>query len=56
LHRKSEGHPALEETAGILAEPDVLSALDEGIAEIERGETVTFAELRRKLAERRPSN
>jgi hypothetical protein len=29
--------------------------LDEGIAEIELGETVTLFELRRELAERRPS-
>jgi len=34
-------------------DPDVLSAVEEGIAELERGETVTLTELRRELAERR---
>jgi len=46
---------ALEETAEILSDPDALSALQEGLAEIERGETITLAELRRELAELRPS-
>jgi hypothetical protein len=53
---EDDGPRALDETDGILAEPDVLSALDERIAEIERGEIVTFAELRRELAEHRPSD
>lgn len=48
-------YEALEETAEILSDPDALSALQEGLAEIERGETVTLAELRRELAEMRPA-
>ena len=32
-----------------------LSALEAGLAEIERDETVTLAELRSELAERRPT-
>jgi len=48
-------YEALEETAEILSDPDALLALEEGLAEIERGETVTLAELRSELAERRLS-
>ena len=47
-------YEALEETAEVLSDPDALSALEEGLAEIERGETVSLADLRRELAERRP--
>jgi len=48
-------YEALEETAEILSDPEALSALEEGLAEIERGEVVTLAELRSELAERRPT-
>lgn len=48
-------YEALEETAEVLSDPDALSALEAGLAEIERGETVTLAELRSELAERRPT-
>ena len=48
-------YEALEETAEILSDPDALAALETGLAEIERGETVTLAELRSELAERRPT-
>lgn len=48
-------YEALEETAEILSDPDALLALEAGLAEIERGETVTLAELRSELAERRPT-
>jgi len=41
------------ETVEILSDPDALSALEAGLAEIERGETITLAELRIELAERR---
>ena len=44
---------ALEETAEILSDPDALVALETGLAEIERDETVTLADLRSELAERR---
>jgi PHD/YefM family antitoxin component YafN of YafNO toxin-antitoxin module len=43
----------LEETAEILSDPYALAALEAALAEIERGETVTLAELRDELAERR---
>jgi antitoxin YefM len=46
-------YEALEETAEILSDPDALAALEIGLAEIERGETVTLTELRSELAERR---
>jgi prevent-host-death family protein len=46
-------YEALEETAEILSDPDALAALETGLAEIERGETVTFADLRSELAKRR---
>ena len=45
-------YEALEETAEILSDPDAISALETGLGEIERGETVTFGELREELAER----
>lgn len=46
-------YEALEETAEILSDPGALSALQVGLGELERGETVEFDELRRELAERR---
>lgn len=46
-------YEALEETAEILSDPDALTALEAGLAEIARDETVTLAELRGELAERR---
>jgi antitoxin YefM len=48
-------YEALEETAEILSDPDALSALEVGLGEIERGETITFADLRSELAESRPT-
>lgn len=48
-------YEALEETAEVLSDPDALAALEQGLAEIERGETITLAELRSELAERRPT-
>ena len=48
-------YEALEETAEILSDSDALSALEMGLAEIKRGETITLAELRGELAERRPT-
>jgi hypothetical protein len=44
-----------EETAEILSDADALSALEVGLAEIKRGDTITLAELRNELAERRPT-
>lgn len=46
-------YEALEETAEILSDPDTLAAIDEGRYEAERGETVSLAELRRDLRNRR---
>lgn len=46
-------YEALEETAEILSDPDALSALEVGLGEIEREETIALAELRAELAERR---
>jgi antitoxin YefM len=48
-------YEALEETAEVLSDPAALSALEAGLAEIERGETVTLPELRSELADRRPT-
>jgi prevent-host-death family protein len=48
-------YEALEETAEVLSDSDALSALEAGLAELERGETVTLAELRSELSERRPT-
>jgi prevent-host-death family protein len=46
-------YAALEETAEILSDPDALAAIDRGLAEIERGDTVPLDEVRRRIAERR---
>jgi antitoxin YefM len=46
-------YEGLEETAEVLSDPAAISALEEGLAEIERGETITLAELRSELTERR---
>lgn len=46
-------YEALEETAEILSDPDALSALEAGLAEISRDETVSLDEIRRELADRR---
>jgi antitoxin YefM len=48
-------YQALEETSEILSDTDALSALEVGLAEIQRGDTITLAELRDELAERRPT-
>jgi prevent-host-death family protein len=48
-------YEALEETAEVLSDADALAALETGLAEIERGETITLAELRSELADRRPA-
>jgi prevent-host-death family protein len=48
-------YEALEETAEILSDPDALTALEAGLAELARDETVTLEDLRRELAERRPA-
>lgn len=46
-------YEALEETAEILSDPEGLSALEDGLEELDRGEAVTLEELRRELAELR---
>lgn len=46
-------YEALEETAEILSDPDALTALEAGLAELSRDEIVTLDELRRELADRR---
>lgn len=47
-------YDALEETAEILSDPEALDALEAGLAELSREETVTLDDLRRELAGRRP--
>lgn len=46
-------YEALEETAEILSDAATMDALQTGLGELERGETVEFEDLRRELAERR---
>ena len=46
-------YEALEETADILSDSDTLAAIDAGLAELSRDETIPLIELRRELAERR---
>ena len=45
----------LEETAEILSDPDAIAAIETGLAELQRKETVTLQQLRRELGARRPS-
>lgn len=42
-------YEALEETAEILSDRETLAAIEEGLREVERGETVTLDELRQEL-------
>jgi antitoxin YefM len=46
-------YEALEETAEILSDRDAIDAIDAGLAELARDETITLQELRSELAERR---
>ncbi|HEY7830825.1 MAG TPA: type II toxin-antitoxin system Phd/YefM family antitoxin [Solirubrobacteraceae bacterium] len=46
-------YEALEETAEILSDKNALAAIEAGLAELSREETLTFEELRQELAERR---
>lgn len=46
-------YEALEETAEILSDSATLSAIEAGLADLARGETVTLDELRQELAQRR---
>jgi antitoxin YefM len=46
-------YEALEETAEILSDSEALAAIEAGLAELAREETVTLADLRSELAERR---
>lgn len=48
-------YDALEETAEVLSDRDAMRALEAGLAELERGEAVTLAELRAELAAQRPA-
>jgi prevent-host-death family protein len=46
-------YDALEETVEIACDRDALAAIDEGLREVERGETVSLEDLRRELGRRR---
>jgi antitoxin YefM len=46
-------YEALEETAEVLSDVDLVHAIDEGLGELDRGETISLAELRRELVGRR---
>ena len=46
-------YQALEETAEILSDPDAIAAIEAGLADLNRGDTVTLDALRAELAERR---
>lgn len=47
-------YTALEETAEILADPGTMAAIEGGLDEARRGDTVTLAEVRAELAAKRP--
>jgi prevent-host-death family protein len=46
-------YDALEETAEILSDSETLAAIDAGLTELSRGESVTLSDLRAELQERR---
>ncbi len=48
-------YESLEETAEILSDPAAVSALEAGLAEVARDETVSLEAVRDELAERRRS-
>ena len=48
-------YEALEETAEILSDPTTLAAIEAGLAELARGDTVTLDDLRGELRDRRPA-
>ena len=48
-------YEALEETAEILSDPTTLAAIEAGLADLARGDTVTLDDLRGELRDRRPA-
>ena len=46
-------YQALEETAEILSDADALTAIEEGLADLRRGDVVSLEEVRTELDERR---
>jgi antitoxin YefM len=48
-------YEALEETAEILSDPATLDAIDAGLSELAKGDTIDLDDLRRDLAKRRAS-
>jgi hypothetical protein len=50
LSRLPDEHEALGESAEICSDRTAIAALEEGLGEIERDETVTLEELREELA------
>ncbi|MBV9819446.1 MAG: type II toxin-antitoxin system Phd/YefM family antitoxin [Solirubrobacterales bacterium] len=46
-------YEALEETAEILSDSPALAAIEAGLADLARGDSVTLDDLRRELTERR---
>lgn len=46
-------YEALEETAEILSDPEALAAIEAGLAELSRDETIALEDLRSELAARR---
>jgi antitoxin YefM len=48
-------YDALEETAEILSDSETLTAIEAGLDELSRGESVTLSDLRAELDERRAS-
>jgi prevent-host-death family protein len=49
-------YEGLEESAEILSDPDAIAAIEQGLAEIARGETVALEDLRREIARLRTSD
>lgn len=47
-------YEALEETAEILSDPETVAAIEEGLADFERGDYVDLATVREDLDRRRP--
>ncbi len=49
----ADEYEALEESAEILSDPDAIDAIEEGLADIAKGDVVSIDDLRAELAERR---
>ncbi len=49
-------YESMEETIEILSDPETMAAIEEGLADFERGDFITLAQFRAEHAARRPTD